>query len=352
MALWIVLGLIVAGIVALRVIGPRPGPVEEKGEKPALVRTRRVRPRDLPDVLVLPGRINAGADVVLSAEKNGRVLAVTVDEGDRVERGQVLLRLDDRLWREGRARAGVERRESGKELARREKLRKTGAVSQSELEAAQTRAELAAVALAEFDVHISQCEVRAPVAGTVEARRVDAGEYVREGDVVFRLVDLSRVDIACDVPERDIAGVETGALVKVTVPVAGDLSLTGRVHFAASAASPGSNAFRVELRAANPGGRLKDGMIARVHLARRAAAEALAVPLGAIVPRRGDHVVYVVSADRAEARVVRLDRLVGNEAVIGAGLEGGEEIVVEGQRTLQDGALIERAAAGPGPAAP
>jgi membrane fusion protein (multidrug efflux system) len=119
------------------------------------------------------------------------------------------------------------------------------------------------------------------------------------------------------------------------------MAFTGRVTFVSGVARRENNAFRIEASVANAGRRLKGGMIARAEIARGTVEAAVAVPLAAVVPRKGDHVVFVLRGERAERRVVRIESITGHEAILSSGLAVGETIVIEGHRALQDGMLLE-----------
>jgi multidrug efflux pump subunit AcrA (membrane-fusion protein) len=91
----------------------------------------------------------------------------------------------------------------------------------------------------------------------------------------------------------------------------------------------------------DPDSRLRAGMIAEVALVRGVAEQAIVLPLAAVVPHKGDYVVFVVEDGHAVRRLVRIDSFVGHEAVIRSGLSAGERVVIEGQRTLQDGMPVD-----------
>ena len=103
-----------------------------------------------------------------------------------------------------------------------------------------------------------------------------------------------------------------------------------------------TSAFRVEAVVANPAGELKPGMIASVQFKRGARDGAIVIPLAAVVPARGEHVVFVAKDDRAERRVVRIAAIAGQSAVIESGVDAGDEVIIRGHRALIDGALIQR----------
>ena len=338
---WGALGLVVILIVLLAVLPKPEEQVEVEAERPVAVRVLELAPRDVPDVIELPGRIEPLREALLPAERAGRVTERPAGKGDRVDKGQVLLRVDKRLWEAGRRRAEIEARDAAKDLARWKELEKTGAVSASEYEDVEQRQEAAQIALDETGVMLEQCEVRAPFAGEIVDRFVEVGDYANEGQAVFRLVQLDRVKTAFEVPERDVGAVRPGEEMTYTLAAVPDRVFTGAVTFVSSRAAPDSNAFAVELETDNADGALKAGMIARVAMLRRIREGAVVVPLAAVVPRKGEHFVFVAENGRAVRKRVLIGALVGHEAVLDGGVTAGERVVVEGHRGLQDGMTID-----------
>lgn len=340
-----------AGVVALIVVFARMNKPEEDvstdKERPVAVRVVEIAPRAMPDVIQLPARIEPVQEAQLPAERAGQVVERLADKGDRVEAGQVLLRVDGRLWETARRRAAIEVRDANRDLARWKELEKTGAVSASDYEAVVRRQEAAAIALEEAGVFLDQCEVRAPFAGEIVDRLVETGDYANEGQAVLRLVRLDRVKVAFDVPEQDIVAVERGQEKTFTLAALPGREFRGAVTFVSSQAARDSNSFTVELEADNRDGALKAGMIAQVSLVRRMREAAVVVPLAAVVPRKGEHYVFTVEDGRAVRRRVLIGAMLGHEAVLEGGVEAGDRVVVEGHRGLQDGLPVDVAAALP-----
>ncbi|MDP6849082.1 MAG: efflux RND transporter periplasmic adaptor subunit, partial [Kiritimatiellia bacterium] len=309
-------------------------------EKPVAIRTMVLEGRSLPDVLVLPGRLDPFADVVIAAEKGGRVVETAFDKGDRVKKGDTIVRIDDRLWQAELKRAEIELREALKEKGRWEALKSSGAVSASDFDSIQTRLDLSKISLEQAKVHVSQCNFASPVSGVLEDRYVDVGEYVSEGQAMCRVVDASSLKLLADIPEKDVMALEQGDSVPFTIASLPGLSFTGNVSFVASTASRESNCYRTEMIVDDASRRLKPGMIAELSVTRRIREDTIVVPLVSVVPKRGEHIVFVVNGERAEARMVNLEAIIGREAVLSTGLKPGDKVVVEGQRALHDGALI------------
>ncbi len=339
-ALWAVLALLLVAIVLFKAIPKRVEAVPPPPEKAVAVKTVVVSPRDVFDEVRLPGRIAAFVDARVPARKGAAVAAILAERGDEVAAGQVLLRLEDGTWRTMREQAEIELRDAVRDLERWHEMRKAGAVSQSEYDAVARRLALASNAVAQAQVQIEQCLVKAPVDGRVEERYVEPGEFVNEGEPAFRVVDTSRVKVSIDVPERDITAVRAGETMRFDVPASGAIGFTGVVSFVSAAARPDGASFAVELLIDPAPAVLKPGMIADVRLVRGLVPSAVTVPLSAVVPQRGENVVYLVVEGRAVRRIVRIDRFLATEVVIAAGLAAGERVVLEGQRGLQDGMAV------------
>ncbi len=145
--LWGALALVLVLIVLLAVLPKPPEQTKAEAEKPVAVRTLEIVPRKIDDALLLPGRIEALQDARLGAQRAGQVVEILADKGEAVKEGQLLLRLDGRLWEAAQRRAEIEVRDAKKDLKRWKELEKSGAVSASDYEGIQRRQESAEIAL-------------------------------------------------------------------------------------------------------------------------------------------------------------------------------------------------------------
>jgi len=341
MILWAVLAA-VAAVSAVLALLPKEAETAPASEEAAVaVTVQTVRAATIPDTIVLPGRVEALHRADLSAETGGRVVRLPVAKGMRVNAGDLLLQLDDRIARAQLRRAEAEHADAVREARRFTELQSTGAVSTSDFERVVMRRDLAAAALAAAQTGVDQCTIESPIDGILDERDIEVGEYVVEGVPVLEVVDVARVKIAVDVPEDSIGAVETGMTIPFRRAGAETDPRSGEVVFAAESADAASHTFRVELEADNGDGRLKPGMLVNVPLQRAVREDAIVAPLHSIVPKRGDDVVFLAEDGRAAARVVRIDSIIDSDAVIASGLEAGESLIVAGQRTLQDGQRIE-----------
>jgi membrane fusion protein (multidrug efflux system) len=345
-ALWVVAAILVVLIVLLVVLKRPAAPLPPRGDKPAVVRVMTLEPRSVPDLLRLTGRVQALRDALLSVEQEGVIVELTVDRGSRVRAGDLLLRADTRTWQAAADQAAVVAADAARDLRRWSGLRETGAVSETEYEAVRSRSLLADAALADARARLQQCDVIAPFDGMIDDRWVERGEFAGRGKAALRLVDTSSVKLRFHVPERDVLCVRNGDAVAFSIAAWRDLSFTGRVSFVSKTADAASNAFAAELTVDNADGRLRPGMIAEVELVRRMLSDALLAPLAAVLPHKGEHVVFLAEkaadgVERAVRRVVQMDAPRGHEVVLSRGVAPGDRLVVEGQRELRDGMPLD-----------
>ncbi len=340
-AWWAAIALAAAVVAATRLL-PR------RAERPVETPPRRVPVRVLPasaegvrDVLDLPGRVEPIYAATLGAERAGRIVEIAADRGARVRAGDPVARIANEVWKARREQAEIELREAVRDLERREALARTGAIAAHELDAARARADRARAALAEAAEYLRQCTIAAPVNGEITDRFVEAGEHVAEGQAVARLVDVAKVRVVFEVPERRIGDVPVGTPVRVIAEDDPPLVLTAVVATISAEADPRSHTYRADIQLDNPEGRLRAGRIVRVEIDRPLPPGWVAVPIEAVIPRRGEYIVFVVTDGRAMRRRVELERIAGSSALLSWGVVAGESVVVEGQRDLADGSAVE-----------
>ena len=339
--LWIILALVVLGIVLMAIFKPAAPEPEAPPEKSVAVRTLLIEPQAVPLGITVPARIEPFVETVLSAEKSGRVVEILAEKGDLVKQGRILMRLDDRTSKAMLEQAEIENRQMAADLKRWQEMEKSGAVSTKESEDIKLRKEASDIAVRQEEIGLSQCFVKSPVDGQISSRMVEEGEYANEGQPVFTVVDTSRVKVRFDIPERRILSVGKGTEMGFTGPALGGRTFTGTVSFVSPAANRENNAFPAELLVENAAGDLKPGMVVAVDLPLGVMDNAVAVPLAAVIPKKGEHVVFVVEEGRAVRRLVKLDRILDDRAVLSEGLSAGDQLVIEGHRALSDGVLLD-----------
>lgn len=341
--LWGALILVIIMIVAISIALKfrKTNENETPPEKKMAVNVLVLRNKDIPDTIVLPGRIEPFAKADVAVEKPGKIVSIEVDKGDHVDAGTILMQVDNDLWKVIQKQMEIELADAERNFVRWQKLKKAGDVSGSEFDRITTRRDRALIALEEAKIHVGKCLIKTPISGVVDARYVELGEYGSEGQPTFRIVNTDKLKVVINVPEQDIVNMAEGSPISFTVAALAGNSFTGHVSFISIEGSRKSNSFKTEIIVHNPGSELRPGMIVDVTLSRGIKKACVAVPLAAVIPKRGEDVVYVVSEGTAIKRIVRIDSIIGHLAILSSGVTPGEKLVIEGHRTLQDGMPVK-----------
>lgn len=238
----------------------------DNAQKDALaeVRVRGSKAEDFSYDIVITGRSEAEAKVQIRAEVSGPITALHAEKGDLVEKGTPLAEIEvqNRAARLEEARQLLRQRETEYNAA---KTLNTKGFS-SDLNLAEKRAQMEAArsALVEAQTTLSKTNITAPIGGLINARPLDAGDFVNIGDTVFTLVDLAPIKVNGYIAERDLGLIEEGAT--ASAKFLDGSTIEGPLTFIASAADPQTRTFQVEMTAPNPDFKIQDGLTARLRI--------------------------------------------------------------------------------------
>lgn len=277
----------------------------------------------------------------------GRIDRLAVREGDRVERGDLLARLEGRDLEAAvrQAEAAVTMTEAELENARAqhqrmETLLARGSVTVKNLEDAVARfrgAEAGKVQaeanLAAARVMLSYATLTSPLDGWVVARHVETGDMAHPGMPLVTVEDLSRMKVRLAVPEAQVVRLAPGLPSTVTVL---DRRIPAVIDRIVPAGDPGSRTFEVQLVLDNPEGWLKSGMFARA-LFPVGERRVLRLPASAVIERGQLEGVFMVDGERARLRWIDTGRRDGDQVEVTAGVSEGELYVSTPPPGLEDG---------------
>lgn len=228
------------------------------------VRIRTQTAEEITRTIVVNGKSAPARIVEINAETDGRVVSTGVERGERLDRGEVIVRLDerDRLARLAQAEATVRQREL--EFAARDKLQNQSYVSEAQLQEAAAMLEAARTELARARLDIEYMVIRAPFDGALQERHVEVGDYVKAGDPVARFIDERRLIISADVSEFDANQVRKGNA--GSARLATGQVVKGTIRYVAPVADEATRTFRVELEVDNVAGDYRGGMTAELMI--------------------------------------------------------------------------------------
>lgn len=311
-----------------------PSPPAPPDLPPASVKVGKAALRPVPATEEVVGTVRAKLRAQLEAKLPGRILQLPVVAGQRVQRGDLIAQLEvqEIQARLDQARAAAEQAE--RDLARYATLLQQAAVTRAEYEGVEARARIARATVAEALSLLDYARITAPFDGVVSRKFAEVGDLATPGRPLVELEDPSALRVEADVAEALIGYVQAGAGMQVFTS-GRDASLEAIVSEIAPAADPNSRTFRVKLDLpSHPGLRL--GQFARV-LIPLGETPTLCVPARAVVQRGQMELVFVVANDRAQLRLVRSGKRVGDQVELVSGVNPGELVVVEGAADLIDG---------------
>ena len=228
------------------------------------VRVINSEAQDYTTKIKVSGRSKASKNVTLRAESEGQVLGVVANEGDAVESGAPIVKIDIRE-RENRVLETselVKQRQIEYDAAR--KLIKQGYTSDVRLAQAQSELESARASMKMAEIDLAKTTISAPFDGVLGLRHIDVGDYVKSGDAVVDIVDLDPMKVTVFVNEKDVVQITKGA--SATVRFAGGEERNAIVEFIAPAADEQSRTFQVDVAFDNAQNTLPAGLTAAVSI--------------------------------------------------------------------------------------
>jgi membrane fusion protein (multidrug efflux system) len=312
---------------------------------PVDVDTARRQP--VVDAVRATGRIEAVQAIELRPDEQGRVTELLFQEGQFVNRGTPLVRIDDAMLRASAERLKAERDLAKQQLDRVRRLREQNAASAADLERAEAGARSAEAALAMLELQIERTTVRAPFSGIVGQRFVSTGDYVTTAS---RLLTLQTVDpqrAVIEVPERHAVSLRNGQTVEFTVAAQPNRVFRAQVDFIDPVVQNENRTITVKGRAPNTNRLLRPGMFIEARLATATRPNAIVVPEDAVQPLRAANVVWAVTDGKASRRVVQLGVRSQGVVEIVSGVQAGEQVVVGGLERMAEGMAVAPRPRGP-----
>jgi HlyD family secretion protein len=301
------------------------------------------------------GAIAARYDMPIANEGDtGRIIAVYVEAGDHVKRGQLLAKIDDSVvvqqvhrlqaaLEQARAQAAL----SAAEYRRAQGVEAAGALSAEDIEKRRATAitdaanvKVVAAQLAEVEARLGRTRITTPVEGTVLTRHAEVGQIANPGgEALFRVESGGEVEMRGQIAEQDLAQVKTGQTATVYLtgierPFAGQVRLLGAVIDPQTRLGD----IRIQLK---PDLALRPGAFARALVTVDKAQRPVLPQTAVMADASGSYVLVVNAAGKVERRAVRVSGTTEKGVVIAAGLSGDERVVATAGGFLRDGESVK-----------
>jgi cobalt-zinc-cadmium efflux system membrane fusion protein len=328
-------------------------PKDQPGDGP--VRYVEVIQQRIPETLDLAAKVQPDPTKVVRIypPASGRVVAIRVEPGDRVRRGQTVASLsssDVASARSDFAKANIEAERAMRAMERQKVLFEHGAAAEKDWIDARAQADAARAELARAKQRLELLDVSlaattdlvtlvSPTSGVVLDVNAAPGEFSKSLESATPLItvaDLNTVWIVGDVYEKDVAKVKRGKQVTITLQAYPGQHWTGDIDSLSAALDPTTRTLKVRVALLNPDQRLKPEMFGTIHV-KVGSHQALVVPAASIIREGNATIVFVKNAEKPEQRSVTVGQTVDGNVELLSGLHAGDEVAADGAELLKGG---------------
>ncbi|MDR1372574.1 MAG: efflux RND transporter periplasmic adaptor subunit [Dysgonamonadaceae bacterium] len=276
------------------------------------------------------------ADVVnkITPALPGRIEKIYVEIGDRVQKGQLLAKMDGSTLKQQTIQlANLER-----DYARNQELLAVGGIAQQTVDGMKAQIDALKTAINNLD---DNTELRSPVAGTITARNYDNGDMFGQLPILT-VEQINPVKAIINISETYFTKVKLGMDVEIKLDVYGDEIFAGKATLIYPTVDAASHTFGVEVTINNSALKVRPGMYARVYV-NFGTVESIVVPDRAVIKQSGANDKYVFTVESGVARYHKVEpgQRIGEHFEIISGLNDGDIVVTDGQTRLIDGSEVE-----------
>lgn len=341
--------------------------VKAPAEKAVNIRVQAAEKKSLRPFLDTTGTLNPYEEVIVSVEVDGILKDIKVDEGSAVSKGTVLAMIDDIDYglEVKKADAALKQAEANLantklEYQRKDALFKEQLVTQQQFDDVSTRLSLAAAEVERAKASLSlvkqkllKTAIYSPLAGVVKEKKVERGNYVKNGTPLFAIIQTNPIKLNFSVTEKDTGKLKAGQEVFFTVDAFPQREFKGKVSIIYPSLEEKTRTLMVEAQGSNPSGILKPGLFAHVTLYTGAERGIVVVPITALLYEGEKIRVFVAEGDRAKERIVKIGQQYKLQSSAGSpqpvvkeyieiieGVKEGELVVTAGQQNLFEGAKV------------
>ncbi len=342
--IWIIAGVALIGLVMFKLVSNKKTTenrvYQYDKEKPITVSVDTIRLQNIVDVGNYTGTFEPNKETKISADIQGKIIAVLVDIGSYVSKGQTLIQLDNSLLKLQLQTVEVQIEGLEDDVKRYTILTEADAVQGVQLEKARLGLKSAKIQRATLLEQISKTSVKAPFNGIVTAKLNEEGGFAAPGVPLLQITDISTLRFTVNVPENDLVKFQNNQTYKINADVYPDISLSGKASMIGSKANMG-NSFPIQFQVANTKNlSIKSGMFGKVNLSETKQEQGILIPTSAITEENGIAKVYVIKNGKAVLQAITTSKTIGNKTLVSSGLNENDIIVTNGFINLFDGANI------------
>ncbi|MBP7821570.1 MAG: efflux RND transporter periplasmic adaptor subunit [Saprospiraceae bacterium] len=276
--------------------------------------------------------------VAVISDVQGKITSLSVNNGDFVPEGKVILTVDSELLQNELNITQKNLKKAENDLSRLNNLLGDGGITQQQIDDASLQIEILKSKIISIEKQLRNTSIKAPISGTVSGKRIEKGSYLAPGSIILDLVNIQKLKMTVTLTEEQVVHVKKGQKIRISADLNPNKSYYGIITFVDIKADA-SRRYPVEIEITNDN-QLKANMSGKAYFDIGGNISALAIPRDCIVGSLRDAKVYVVEGNVAKLREIKAGDIFGEQVQILGGLKAGEVIVKSGQINLQDGSKI------------
>ncbi len=325
--------------------GPAKGGATAPGGSPGVggavsVNAVKVVAASLPATITAVGSLRSDESITVRPEVAGRISDILFQEGQRVPKGAVLVRLDPSINEAELQQARANLKLARSKFDRAVDLAKSNFISGQAKDEAENNLRVAEAAVQLAEAKLAKMQIVAPFSGIIGLRSVSRGDYVKEGQDIVNLESIDPLKVDFRVPEIYLKQVQVGQSMQLGLDALPGRSYEGRVYAINPLVDAAGRSIVIRAQVKNQDATLRPGMFARVRLITSERQDALVVPEQVIVPQGDEQYVFRVQDGKAyRVKVVVGQRREGQVEIV-SGLTAGDLVVSAGQLKLRDGTPV------------
>lgn len=314
-------------------------------KKSALVTTAIVNDTIFTHYIDIQGNVDTKQNLIIYPEYSGVLSQVYVKSGQKVNKGQILARIDDGGLSNQLAQMETQATLAKTTFERQKNLWDKKIGSEIQYLQAKTNYEAQMKAVAQMRAQLGKTIVKAPFSGVIDEVITEKGQVVGPGQQLMRIVNLSDMYVSANVPESFIGKIKNGAIVDVEVKSTGK-TYKGKVRQIGNYINPNNRNFSIEVAVPNSDNLLRPNQVAVLKIEDYKKPNAILVPESIVTENAvGEKIIYTVDTSGKEPKAIKKTIVVGLTSganiEVKSGLNKGEQIIIEGARSVQNGDIVE-----------
>lgn len=319
----------------------------DENTKIPLITTFQIKEEAFTHFLELQGSVTTKDLMVIYPQFSGILTNVYVTEGQKVKKGQILARIDDGGLSQQLAQLKIQAELSKTTFERQQRLWDQKIGSEMQYLQAKSNYESQNQAIAQLEQQVAKTVVTAPFSGSIDDVMSEQGSVVMPGQTaLMRIVSLKNMYIVTDVPEKYVANIKRNKKVLVDFPIL-NKQMVSSIRQVGDYIDPNNRSFKVEISVPNDDSSIKPNLTAKLRINDYSSENALLIPQSVISENAlGEQYIYVIkekNGDEATAAktIIKTGMTQGDIIEVIEGLENGQEIILEGARSVNDGQKVK-----------